>query len=74
MFSIVNWRIVGEKHLKLELAKEETGECFPAIAFNKTDADLPAGENSIRAVYRLDVNEFRGKRSLQLIVQHIEAV
>ncbi len=74
VFSIVNWRIVGEKHLKLELAKEETGECFTAIAFNKTDADLPAGENSIRCVYRLDVNEFRGKRSLQLIVQHIEAV
>jgi len=74
VFKVINWRIVGEKHLKLELAKEESGECFSAIAFNKTDADLPAGDNGIRCVYRLDVNEFRGKRSLQLIVQHIEAV
>ena len=74
VFKVINWRIVGEKHLKLDLAKEDTGECYAAIAFNKTDADLPAGENSIRCVYRLDVNEFRGKRSLQLIVQHIEAV
>jgi single-stranded-DNA-specific exonuclease len=74
VFKVINWRIVGEKHLKLDLAKEESGEYFAAIAFNKTDADLPAGENSIRCVYRLDVNEFRGKRSLQLIVQHIEAV
>lgn len=74
VFKILNWRIVGEKHLKLDLAKAETGECFDAIAFNKTDVDLPAGEDTIRIVYRLDVNEFRGNRKLQLIVQHIEAV
>ena len=74
VFKVVNWRIVGEKHLKLDLAKEDTGEFYAAIAFNKTDADLPAGDDSIRIVYRLDVNEFRGKRNLQLIIQHIEAV
>lgn len=73
-FKVANWRIVGEKHLKLELIKEDSGECFAAIAFNKTDADLPAGNSNIHIVYRLDVNEFRGNRSLQLIVQHIEAV
>jgi len=74
VFEILNWRIVGEKHLKLDLVKQETGVCYSAIAFNKTDEDLPEGEKEIRVVYRLDVNEFRGKRSLQLIVQHIEAV
>jgi len=73
VFEILNWRIVGEKHLKLELANRDSGTCYSAIAFNKTDADLPAGDSNIRAVYRLDVNEFRGNRSLQLIVQHIEA-
>jgi single-stranded-DNA-specific exonuclease len=73
VFKVINWRIVGEKHLKLDLAKEESGACYAAIAFNKTDADLPAGDNNIRIVYRLDVNEYRGKRKLQLIVQHIEA-
>jgi len=73
VFEVVNWRIVGEKHLKLDLAKHETGEIFSAIAFNKTDEDLPAGSDSIRVAYKLDVNEFRGKRSLQLIVDHIEA-
>lgn len=73
-FKILNWRIVGEKHLKLDLVKEETGVCYSAIAFNKTDEDLPAGDEDIHIVYRLDVNEFRGNRNLQLIVQHIEAV
>lgn len=72
-FKVANWRIVGEKHLKLDLVKPDTGECFAAIAFNKTDADLPAGGDNIHVVYRLDVNEFRGNRSLQLIVQHIES-
>ncbi|NOR42053.1 MAG: single-stranded-DNA-specific exonuclease RecJ [Gammaproteobacteria bacterium] len=74
VFKVLNWRIVGEKHLKLELVKPETGECYAAIAFNKTDVDLPAESDSIHIVYRLDVNEFRGKRNLQLIVQHIESV
>jgi single-stranded-DNA-specific exonuclease len=72
-FKILNWRIVGEKHLKLELVKEDSGACYSAIAFNKTDDDLPQGDENIHIVYRLDVNEFRGNRSLQLIVQHIEA-
>ena len=72
-FKVLNWRIVGEKHLKLDLVKEDTGVCYSAIAFNKTDQDLPEGDNNIHIVYRLDVNEFRGNRSLQLIIQHIEA-
>ena len=72
-FKILNWRIVGEKHLKLELMKEDSGACYSAIAFNKTDDDLPPGDKNIHVVYHLDVNEFRGNRSLQLIIQHIEA-
>ena len=72
-FKVLNWRIVGEKHLKLELVRTDTGECYSAIAFNKTDEDLPVANDNIHIVYRLDVNDFRGKRNLQLIVQHIEA-
>jgi single-stranded-DNA-specific exonuclease len=74
VFKVMNWRIVGEKHLKLELANTDSGVCYDAIAFNMTDDDLPAGEDDIRAVYRLDVNEFRGNRKLQLVIVHIEAV
>ena len=74
VFKVMNWRIVGEKHLKLELTKPDSGVCYDAIAFNMTNDDLPAGENDIRAVYRLDVNEFRGNRKLQLIIVHIEAL
>lgn len=72
VFTLSGWRIVGEKHLKMELEKNASGHTFSAIAFNKTDADLLPGSDEIRVVYRLDVNEFRGNRSLQLIVLHIE--
>jgi single-stranded-DNA-specific exonuclease len=74
IFRVVNWRIVGEKHLKLDLVKTDSGACYSAIAFNKTEVDLPAGDDNIHIVFRLDVNEYRGNRNLQLIVQHIEAV
>lgn len=74
IFRVVSWKIVGQKHLKLVLEKEGTGDSFDAIAFNKTDVDLPAGNDNIHIVYRLDINEFRGNRTLQFIVQHIEAV
>lgn len=74
VFRVESWRIVGEKHLKLELVKPDCGEVFNAIAFNKTDEDLPQGSDDIHIVYRLDINEFRGDRTLQLIVQEIESV
>ena len=74
VFTVENWRIVGEKHLKLVLRQTDSQRQYDAIAFNMTETVLPSGEQSlIRVVYRLDVNEFRGKRSLQLIVDYIEA-
>lgn len=73
VFKIVNWRIVGDKHLKLTLQSGDDPQAIDAIAFNHTGDDLPAASDSIRAVYRLDVNEFRGVRKLQLIIEYIEA-
>lgn len=72
-FDILDWRIIGEKHLKFQLQHKTSGCSIDAIAFYK-DADiLPEGSASIRAVYRMDINEYRGKKNLQLIVEHIEA-
>ena len=33
-----------------------------------------ASVKRVRLVYRLDVNEWRGNRSVQLLVEHLEAV
>jgi len=38
-----------------------------------TDDDLPAGNSLIHASYRLDINEYRNQRSVQLIIDYIES-
>ena len=63
-FTVTEQRIVGEKHLKLKLAKE--GQVFDAMLFFR-DEPLP---HEIEAVYRLSVNEYNGARRLQLILEH----
>ena len=65
-FEVKEQRIVGEKHLKLRLAR--AGAVVDAILFNQI-GPLPA---SARFVYSLGVNEYNGRRSLQLIIQHCE--
>jgi len=72
-FTLVQQRIVGEKHLKLVVEKQ--GEVFDGIAFN---VDVKAWPNAqakqVHLAYRLDVNEFRGKRTVQLMVEDITAI
>jgi len=65
-FDVVAQRVVGEKHLKLKLARE--GEVFDAMRFFHPDP-LP---DRIRAVYALMPNEYNGQQSLQLKLQHWE--
>jgi len=74
VFTVENWRIVGLKHLKLVLKQVGSLKTYDAIAFNMMETVLPEGDHAeIRVVYRLDINEFRGNRNLQLIVDYIEA-
>ena len=63
-FAVQSQRLVGEKHLRLSLAGG--GFAADAILFNQAEP-LPG---RIQAVYRLDVNEWNGKRGLQLGVSH----
>jgi single-stranded-DNA-specific exonuclease len=70
-FEILDRRIVGEHHLKLTLRPANANRVLDAIAFHVADADWPAGTARLEAAYRLDVNEFRGQRSVQLILQHV---
>ena len=63
-FKVEDQRVVGEKHLKLALSCH--GRRFSAIRFGSAEP-LP---ERIAAVYRLDVNEYLGSSSLQLVVEH----
>ncbi len=76
VFNLVKQRIVGEKHLKMVVSCEDNpSQLLDAIAFN---VDLELWPNMqaqrIQLAYRLDVNEFRGKQSVQLMVEHLNVV
>ena len=67
-FSIRSHRIVGEKHLKLTL--DADGTEIEGIAFNIDVPEwLDAPLETFHALYRLDVNEYRGERRAQLVIQ-----
>ena len=67
---------MGQKHLKLTLQLQGSEREIDAIAFNRDELPRRAGgahDGMYRMAYRLDVNEFRGRRSLQLVVEHIQS-
>jgi len=74
-FKVIQQRRVGENHLKLVLAPADAPrQAIDAIAFNIDEQDWPAPDMSdIEIAYRLDINEFRGNQTLQLMVEHILA-
>ncbi len=67
-FAVHDQKVVGEKHLKLTLGAGTRR--FSAIRFGSAEP-LPA---TVRAVYRLDLNEWQGSTTLQLVVEHVEPV
>lgn len=72
-FQIHNQRIVGQNHLKLLLGIPNSERMIDAIAFN---VDMNIWPNyhcqTIFAVYKLDINEYRGRQDLQLIIDYLE--
>ena len=45
-----------------------------AIAFFVEKPENWLGTRSIKSAYKLDVNEYRGNRSVQLMLQYIEKI
>ncbi|WP_312416400.1 single-stranded-DNA-specific exonuclease RecJ [Pseudescherichia sp.] len=71
-FRLLQQRIVGERHLKVMVEPVGGGPLLDGIAFNVDTTIWP--DNGVREVslaYKLDVNEFRGNRSVQLIIDDI---
>lgn len=72
IFDINQHRIVGERHLKLNLTPSGGKQKIDAIAFNINKYNWNETVTQIQIAYQLTVNEFRGVRSPQLIVQYLE--
>ena len=65
-FEVAAQRVVGERHLKLTLA--QGGKSIDAIRFNFMDS----APQRIRAVYQPTLNEFNGRTTVQLNIEHWE--
>ncbi|WP_445945995.1 single-stranded-DNA-specific exonuclease RecJ [Shewanella sp.] len=75
VFTLVQQRLVGEKHLKMLLETPCSSLMLDAIAFNIDLTMWPdATVRQVRVAYKLDVNEFRGKQNLQLMIEHLEPI
>ena len=63
---------MGENHLKLVLQPVDGREAVDGIAFN-TGPEVPDYTRSgARVVYKPDANTFRGRTSLQLLIDYLE--
>ena len=74
-FKIIEQRILAGKHLKLIVSPEKSDAQIDAIAFN-IDVDKWPGDRcrKVAMVYSVDINEFREKRKLQLMIDQIEPI
>ncbi|MDO6497826.1 single-stranded-DNA-specific exonuclease RecJ [Photobacterium sanguinicancri] len=73
-FRLLHQKLVGGKHLKMMVEPLSGGAVIDAIAFNVDLRRWPdASVQIIELVYRLDINEFRGNTSVQLMVEHLDA-
>lgn len=70
VFAVRDWRIIGERHLKMTL--ERDGRRFSAIQFDGWDGDAPTTDSHI--AYRLTPDDWRGGDAVQLIVLQRQAV
>jgi single-stranded-DNA-specific exonuclease len=66
-FEVESQKLLKDRHLKLML--RQGGARFEAIRFNCAD---PA-PGRVHAAYKLDINDWNGLASLQLLIEHIEA-
>lgn len=73
-FTILQERWLKEVHLKLVIQPHGSNETFDAIAFNVPRAGWQwHSPRNARMVFKLDINEFRGQRNVQLLIEHVEA-
>jgi single-stranded-DNA-specific exonuclease len=72
-FKLVQQWIVGGKHLKLMLGFDDSARVLEAIAFNINLDHWPDHRlKHVHAAYRVDINEYLGRKNIQLILEQLE--
>ncbi|MGE8241022.1 MAG: single-stranded-DNA-specific exonuclease RecJ, partial [Stenotrophomonas indicatrix] len=67
-FEVANWRVLKERHLKLELRLPGVPGTINAIHFGGWHGNAPG--KHVHLAYRLACDDYRGGAAIQLIVEH----
>ncbi|MCE2943118.1 MAG: single-stranded-DNA-specific exonuclease RecJ [Lysobacteraceae bacterium] len=67
-FDVRSWKVLAERHLKFELGMP--GRLGPVNAIHFGGAALGAPPARVRMAFGLDLDDFRGRRDVQLLVRH----
>ena len=71
-FTVLEQRVVGGKHLKMTLGSDHARDfAVDAIAFNVPAGRLGTTLARVDVLYRLDVNHWRGRESVQLVISRL---
>ncbi len=74
-FEVLGQKVMAERHLKLTLGLPGTNRIVDAVAFNADMERWPApGAKRVHLAYKLDINDFRGVRQAQLLVESLRRV
>lgn len=65
-------RVLAERHLKLTVSLPGSNQRLDAIAFNQNPAVSEGSAMRVRLLYKLDINDYRGETTPQLIVEQLQ--
>ena len=67
-FDVLDWKVVGERHLRLTLRHPDRREPLAAIQFGGWQGQPPSPQAHL--AYRLAPDDYRGGQAIQLVVEH----
>jgi len=74
VFEVLNFKVLKDKHLKLNLRYANVQYPIEAIYFNFDPETWDYRAQSVHVLFELDINEWRGNQSLQLMVRDLAIV
>ncbi|WP_447734359.1 single-stranded-DNA-specific exonuclease RecJ [Rhodanobacter soli] len=70
LFECVGWKVMGERHLRLQLRDPRDGALHDAVMFNAYHGRPPPPQ--LRVAYELTINDWQGRETPRLLLRHIE--
>lgn len=70
-FEVLDQRVLGERHMKLKLKPHGSDRAIDAICFRYEQNGWEDGDGLLSIAYRMEVNAWRGRTDLQLVVERV---